>query len=72
MDRIKAGSAANAPLTHRYKDGGLALNCSEKDNRLTLAKKGAGYFFMFLTITIINPIKLTISKPKVSITIIES
>jgi len=35
-------------------------------------KQGAGYFFVFWIITIINPINVTMNKPKVSIIIIES
>jgi len=44
-----------------------------KNNRLVLVGNiGAGYFFMFLTIIIINPIKLIRNKPNVSKTIIKS
>jgi len=60
--------------TDRYKGGGLASKFKAKTEKITgfSLRLGAGYFFMLLIITIINPIKLTMNKPKVSITIIES
>ena len=62
-----------SPKAHRFKKAAdlLQIIFFMKNNRSVLAK-GAGYFFMFLMISMINLIKQTRKIPKVSMTVMES